>query len=242
MMLLLDIGNTRIKQALWDGALHVGEALVHDGRPVDCFLAAAWPRVEAVWLAAVPRMAADERWREAVLQHCGVAPQQVRAAAQWQGLRNAYSEPARLGVDRWLGMVALWQQQAGPFALVSAGTALTFDRVSASGQHLGGLIAPGFGAMQRSLLQVTQVAATAASEAVLSGGLGRDSESAIRLGALHAAAGMVSRALASDGADAAERRVLTGGDAAALLPHLGAGFVLAPELVLQGLLAVALAN
>lgn len=237
MKLLVDVGNTRLKWALWDGELKLGEPLLHQGDPWTAFAAQAWPAVAEVWLSAVPRLGDAGRWQAVVQARCGLAPRLPRSVAQWQGLRNAYPQPERLGIDRWLAMVAVWQQRRGPFVVLSAGTALTFDRVDREGRHRGGLIAPGYGSTLANLLQVTATATPAAVPADPLG-LGTNSETAIRQGALFAALGAVEHGLRAPGADPDETLVLTGGDAALLLPQLPGSWQLRPQLVLEGLLAL----
>lgn len=236
-LLLLDVGNTRYKWALWNGQLQVGAAIAHADQPVAAFCGSHWPKVKEVWISCVPRLRDEAQWNAAVLQVCGLTPHIVVAGAEWKGLRNRYAEPRKLGVDRWLGMVAVWATRAAPFCIVSAGTALTFDRVAGDGLHGGGLIATGFGSMQRALLRVTVT--DARHEPEYHEGLGENSEAAIRQGAYFAAMGIIERALRAPGADAAEQRVITGGDAELLLPHLGKGWTHRPNLVLEGLLALA---
>lgn len=240
MKLLLDLGNTRLKWAFWDGQLGPVQAQLHGDRPLELFLAQTWPRLDAVWLSAVPRLADREAWNAAVLAHCGLLPMFAQSAAEWRGLRSAYAEPARLGVDRWLAMVALWQRLRGPFVVASAGTALTVDRVAADGRHLGGIIAPGYGSTLASLLKVTATPGQLPL-AFDPRSLGTSSESAIHHGALFSALGAVERCLHLPDADPAEQRVLTGGDSPALRPHLPGAWELHPELVLEGLLALATA-
>lgn len=237
MKLLLDIGNTRLKWALHDGALQPAAAVEHQGRPLEFFAALPLPLVSEVHIACVPRLLDAPAWRAAVQARCGVQAQIAVSAAEWRGLRSAYAEPHRLGVDRWLNLVAGWSAVQGAFCVVSAGTALTFDRVDAQGRHLGGFIAPGLGSMLSSLSQVTASATVQGLED--SQALGRDSASAIRQGAAFSAHGAILLALQAPGADAQEQRLITGGDAPMLLPRLGAGWQHCPHLVLQGLLALA---
>lgn len=238
-LLLLDVGNTRLKWALWDDQFKQIEAIVHEDDPVAVFARSDWPRVEQVWIACVPRLRDEARWREAVHNRCGLDPHIVISPAQWKGLNNAYAEPHKLGVDRWLSMAALWNERWAPFCVVGAGTALTFDRVDGQGQHLGGLIAPGLGSAQQSLLQVTVTLSSPTAASAYHQGLGQHSEEAIRQGSFFAARGVIEHALRAPHADAREQRFITGGDAETLLPHLGEGWTHRPHLVLEGLLALA---
>lgn len=238
MILLLDVGNTRLKWATWDGAFQFGDALIHHDKPLEQFAQKTWRGISAVWISLVPRVQDIAAWTAAVQQQCGLTPQFARSQAEWCGLRSAYAQPEKLGVDRWLALVALWNQQQTPFCVISAGTALTFDRVNAQGQHLGGVIAPGLGSMLHSLLHATRTPQSDQTHHY-NNQLGRDSVSAIRQGAFFAATGVIAQALRAPGADPAERRIITGGDASALLPHLDGPWQHRPHLVLEGLLALA---
>ena len=238
MILLIDVGSTRLKWATWDGQFQFGDALAHAEKPLEIFSTLSLTKVSAVWISLVPRMGDVEGWSAAVQQKFGIAPHFVQSRAEWRGMRSAYSQPEKLGVDRWLALVALWNEQPSAFCVVSAGTALTVDRVNAQGQHLGGVIAQGFGSMHRSLLSATL---TTFSDTGHRYGpeLGQDSLAAIAQGTFFATIGVIGNALRAPGADPAERRIITGGDSAALIPYLTGPWQHRPHLVLEGLLALA---
>src|SRR5690606_7661501 len=79
----------------------------------------------------------------------GIGLESVRTAAEMLGVRCAYRDPVRLGVDRWVSVIAAHRAALArpdgprPACVISAGTALTFDAVDRRGRHLGGLILPG---------------------------------------------------------------------------------------------------
>lgn len=237
MKLLLDIGNSRLKwlalPAL-DAPLPVAQAIPHTGDMAAAVatLAAEWRGAapQAIYIAHVMGDAHEHALTAALHTHFGMVPRYARSAAECVGLRSAYADAARLGVDRWLAMLAVWARTRQAFCVANAGTALTFDAVDGSGQHQGGVIAPGLQTMIDATLGRTRFA-VGAMAAEFENGLGRDTEACVRLGALHAATGLLERLAARhEGA-----RVLAGGDAATLAVHLDAGWQLAPNLVLQGL-------
>lgn len=237
-LLLLDIGNTRLKWGLaGDAGLGESGAVVHDGDPTAALRALRLPQPSALWVAHVTGAAQEARLTETLRALYGCDPQYARAAAAWHGLRSAYREPERLGVDRWLAMIAAWGEAQAPACVVDAGTALTVDCIDAHGLHLGGIIAAGLRTQQRALLGHTRFTTRAAASAY-DGGLGTDTEACVRQGALLACLGAVDRALALAG-PAAPRRLLTGGDAEQLLPYLSGPWAYRPQLVLEGLLRLA---
>ncbi|HEX4872644.1 MAG TPA: type III pantothenate kinase, partial [Nevskiaceae bacterium] len=163
MNLLLDIGNTRLKALWWEAieqpiaAAAAVQALHHQGQPAAGLAGIDGPRPRRIAIAQVLGPAAEAALAEACRARGWPAPQFARSGEHWRGLRNGYAEPARLGVDRWLALMAVWARHPGEPALVAlAGTALTLDAVDRSGQHLGGFIAPGLWTARQALLGATR--------------------------------------------------------------------------------------
>ena len=61
------------------------------------------------------------------------------------GMPVHYDNPAEVGADRVVNGVAAYEKYGGPCIVVDFGTATTFDAISAKGEYLGGVIAPGIG-------------------------------------------------------------------------------------------------
>lgn len=234
-MLLIDLGNTRLKWR-W---------LPASGKPCSGALVASelaqapfWSRLEAqeaVWVSAV----GDHGRRQALdgeLQRRGLpAARYVVSPAVQAGLRNAYAEPARLGVDRWLAMLAAWTCLPVTSVVIDCGSAITVDAFTADGTHRGGHIVPGWRLLREALLRGT--ADVGFSAAVTSGEQpGHRTADAVANGCLAMMRGYLQRVLASDWCADAQAIWLTGGDAdwvAELVPSAHR----APELVLDGLAA-----
>lgn len=190
--------------------------------------------------ANVTGVANGDTLAAAVQARFGIPLDFARVQGQCSGLVVAYADPSRLGVDRWLQMVALWRELRSGFVVASAGTALTFDAVNADGRHLGGVIAPGLLTAQQAVLGATRFAAGAPDATYTKGlteGLGCDTDSCVRQGALHSCAGLIER-LASRHVRSDTPRILTGGDAGDLVSHLSGDWLLRSELVLEGLAAL----
>ena len=237
MILLLDVGNSRLKWATAESEqLQFGGSLVHGGDPAAGIEQLPAHPVNAVWVANVTGNVLGDSLAAALQQRYGKSPQFARVCAERGGLRCAYAEPGRLGVDRWLCLLATWTRRRGAACVASAGTALTFDAVDSGGQHLGGTISPGLRAAQQAVLGSTRFAAAAPLDAYEEG-LGRDTDACVRQGALHSAAGLLDRLSSRHGVSAP--CYLTGGDAALLAPHLAGTWEQRPHLVLEGLLVLA---
>ena len=159
--LLIDVGNTAIKWCLIQGNNAAIEAR-RCSRDPDELVAAVTDAVSAlsstptIWLASV----ADEHFDGGLIKALRSAGFQaihsVVTESEELGLHNSYSEPQRMGVDRWLAMIAAKYGCSEPCIVIDAGTALTIDVVTADGQHSGGYIVPGIELMQGALLRDTQ--------------------------------------------------------------------------------------
>jgi type III pantothenate kinase len=239
MRLLLDLGNTRLKWALQaqpDGWLARGAVDWQEG--LAAALASAWaglPRPEQVIAASVVDAAREAQVAAMAERLFARTPTWLRTPAHACGVRNAYAEPQRLGVDRFLAMVAAHADGRAPCVLAGVGTALTLDALAADGRHLGGLIAPGPRLMQQSLLDATaRVRPERPGEIVE---LADNTADAVASGCWLAAAALVERFATRSAArfGTAPALILGGGDATPLLPLLSLPAKLSQDGVLRGL-------
>jgi type III pantothenate kinase len=67
------------------------------------------------------------------------------------GMAVLVDNPMEVGADRIVNGVAAFHQYGGPCVVVDFGTAITFDAISAKGEYLGGVIAPGLGISSEAL-------------------------------------------------------------------------------------------
>lgn len=247
--LLVDVGNTRIKWALWDSSGPVGVWVARG----DCPTAARQPLSVAV--AALARasegglssglycsvagadVSADV---ESVLRGAGIVRvERFRSAPVVGPLRNAYEVPEQLGPDRLAAALGAWQRVRGDAIVVGAGTATTIDvlRQSKDGEGVfaGGVILPGIDLMITSLARNTAGLPQAAGAFRPIPG---NTDDAIVSGCLQAQAGAIHRMRELLPAEAP--CVVGGGAAPRLLPLLAAGSAHVPDLVLEGLAAAIL--
>jgi len=242
-VLLIDIGNTRLKRAPLSGgrlgrvraARHAGwhpgdfERLARSARGAGRILVAsvAAPEVNKALTLAARRMGMPE-------------PEFVTTRRRACGITVAYLEPWRLGVDRFLAMIGAHERFSRPVCVVGIGTAMTIDLLGADGCHRGGAIIPAPPLMMSSLLEGTsgilrrtQGGADGRGPALF----GRSTRAAVEQGTRFAAAATVDRAVgeARSLLGRTPRVLLTGGGARGLQPLIRASSLLLPDLVLQGL-------
>ncbi len=241
MKLLVDIGNSRIKGALeTEAGLQLLPILSCQASGLPEALA-AWDEVrdiESCWVASVGHAGLCDQLESWSLSKFAVQPQFPKSTALICGVTNAYAVPGNLGVDRWLAMIAVHSQISTPTVVVSAGTAVTIDAIDETGQHLGGLIAPGITTQRKAMLDHTQVRADTSQD--YSELLGNSTDACVSLGTTQAILGYIERVTRQlQQTHDNWRCVIGGGDAEVLLPHLGSEWEHQPLLVLTGLAVMA---
>lgn len=215
MILLIDNGNSRLKWALASDSHEVERsgARVEWGPPEE----ALGDQVDRIVIASVRSGEHHDhlvRWAEAARPGNVTS---LHTPAKRHGLVNAYADPGRLGVDRWLAMLGAWRRRAGAFLVVDAGTAVTLDLVDEQGQHQGGAILPG-----RELMSAALVGRASGirprPEDGESGFPARNTGAAVAAGAALGLGGAVREAMVvARAAGVAAPVVVTGGDAEAVI-------------------------
>jgi type III pantothenate kinase len=162
----------------------------------------------------------------------------AKSLATLAGVSNGYYEPSKLGVDRWLAVLAAYNLGAGACLVIDVGTAVTADFVTSQGLHLGGYICPGLRLMSAQL--ASNAHGIHGLHSVL-GALGefvpgRSTDEAVGRGSVLMLRGFVGAQLemASRLLGGSFQVFLTGGDAA-LVGALSVEARIVPDLVFVGL-------
>lgn len=247
-ILLLDIGNTRLKWAsLKDGAFLPGDELVHAGQLDFEMLTQISMDVipDYIVAACVAGTGIELLVRDWAQRHFQRELELVTAVHQKHGLINAYADPAQLGSDRWAAMIAARHEWQGNLCVIDAGTAMTLDLVQTNGRHLGGYILPGLEMMQHCLLEGTEIPVSKDSVILTDNTQpGNNTLKCISNGALQAACGLVERTVMQFEQHCQEtvQCILAGGDSQCLAENLTIPCVIEPNLVLRGLGHIALSK
>ncbi|HEX9800594.1 MAG TPA: type III pantothenate kinase [Thermoanaerobaculia bacterium] len=153
MLLAVDVGNTNMVVGVWRGETLVESfRLKTDGERTS-------DEYGALLLTLLARQGIDARKIGSVVISSVVPPLQatlVRLARDYfgrkplfvgPGIRTGmpirYDNPAEVGADRIVNSLAARELYGAPVVVVDFGTATTFDIVSAEGEYVGGIIAPG---------------------------------------------------------------------------------------------------
>ena len=238
-VLAIDAGNSRIKWGVHEEGSWLVQGWVKTAQAAK--LASAWAafeRPDAVIAANVagPKVAralaaAARRFRRGV--------RFVKSAPMQCGVMSAYAEPAQLGPDRWAALIAARRYHRGPCLVVSAGTTMTVDALTADGVFLGGIIVAGADLMRAALARGT------AGLRPRGGGFAffpARTADAIESGAINALAGAVERRMRfmEEAGQAEVLTLVSGGAAQFVAPQLNGTVEVVDNLVLEGLIRIAL--
>lgn len=159
MYLLIDVGNSRIKWILveneFDNSVEINYGDIAD---LESHIKKIDVSNTEVLLAAVNKA----KKLSALLNNFGFKKVLIpRTELTQGGIINSYPQAERMGIDRWLAMIAayapmLQKKEKQGIIVVDAGSALTIDVLRADGHHLGGYIVPGLSMAQTALFANTE--------------------------------------------------------------------------------------
>lgn len=240
MILELDLGNTRGKWRLLDGGEIParGSLSIADLRLGN--LPAEWAhlRPRRVRAANVAGAAVAEALAAGTHRLFGLPVEFARVKTRCAGVTCGYRDTGRLGVDRWLAVLAAHDKDSRAALIVDCGSAVTLDLLDNGDRHLGGYIVPGLDLMRRALYQDTDaVKVSRVLMPRMSLAPGRDTLDAVNRGLPLMVLGAMELALGELRRLGTEEPLLwlTGGDGPLMSSLCDRSHQLVPDLVLDGL-------
>ena len=255
--LFIDIGNSRLK---WQVGLGSNQSSV-EGCAYEDSMQAAVTQLKAsvnemlqqldpsgsailqqIMVASVKNDFLGQTLSAALQQEFGITPRFAKTHKRQAGLSCSYQEPKRLGVDRWLAMLAgfhLHRKDNLNLCVVDFGTATTVDVVTSSGLHQGGFIIPGAALMEKTLLNNTDKVRFTEEEKSQGRPLswGKSTADAVKNGANFSQLAILEKAASHcKEQHGLTQTIITGGFGASLTAHFLENMIYVPDLVLQGLL------
>lgn len=248
MLLAVDVGNTETHLGVFHDAelTHEWRAATEQRRTADelalmfgeflRFADLSFSRaITGVVIASVVPKATQEL-RAMTLKYFGFPPVVVEPGVR-TGVAIKIDNPKEVGADRVANAVAarhLFPSEAA--IVVDFGTAINFDVVTAKGEYVGGVLAPGLESAASALFQSTarlprvELVAPQAS-------IGRNTVAAVQSGIVFGAAGLVDGLVERTTEELGEeaRVVATGGHAATIVKHCRRVERVEPMLTLIGL-------
>ena len=250
MNLLIDIGNSRIKWCFYDSVMKefgLAGAVSHCKSDLQEVFSKQWnslDRPDRVMISNVAGQHLSESMNAWIEKTWQIKTEYVQTEAVSYGVSNAYSDYSMLGVDRWIAIIAGWQRfsdENKAVCVVDCGTAMTIDGISATGQHLGGFIIPGYTMMQEMLINDTDSIEMPMQESPditeCSINFSNTTEKAVMNGCRLAMIAMIDSVVTSMQNDYGKQVncIITGGNAELIIDQLAKKFEYEPNLILHGL-------
>ncbi len=237
MNLLIDIGNSRLKWALNQSTdISVAESVTYDPDFTEqlYFMWQNLEQPECIAIASVNTNKKSNQVQDTLFRLWpGIKIFKPQSLAEGYGVRSGYQYFEKLGVDRWLALVAARNYYPFSVCIVDCGTAVTVDLLNHDGMHLGGLITPGLKLMKKSLARGTAELDLVDQDYPV--GLAGNTEAAIYSGAIFSIAGLIEHIMLKT---PGFQLILTGGDAEIIARQLTINAMVKSDLVLSGLALV----
>ncbi len=172
MLLVIDVGNTNVVFAVFDGEKIVGQWRISTAARRTADEYGVWltqvlehseisPRniKNAVVASVVPQALFDLRQLAQRYFNCDLMV--IGASGVKNGIEVHVDNPQEVGADRLVNAFAAWKIYQQALIVVDFGTATTFDVVSEQGHYIGGVIAPGVNlsldALQRAAAKLPNI-------------------------------------------------------------------------------------
>lgn len=229
--LAIDIGNTRIKCALFERD-QLQQHFIFD-------------ETEAV--EKLQGLYANNSIENGIYSTVADVPEEMQVFFEKQGIIQIthelnfpfeirYKTPHTLGRDRIAGIAGAWQQFPNESSLViDAGTCIKYDLIDAMGNYLGGNISPGITMRLKAMHTFTdKLPMTSISDSLMLYGI--DTVSAIQTGGLRGALLELEGFIQTYTEQWPHLNIiLTGGDADFFAKHLNTKIFVRPNILLEGL-------
>ena len=152
-MLLLDAGNSKLKWA-WveNGRITAADKAAYWNLEP---LAHSWQQYGGEHVRIIGSAVCGEAKQQAVAEQLGREPEWLGSMPQALGIRNHYRRVSEHGADRWFNILGSRLFTEHACVVVSCGTAVTIDALTADNHYLGGSIMPGFNLMKEAMAQHT---------------------------------------------------------------------------------------
>ncbi len=153
--LTIDIGNSSAKAAVWIDGVMVGPAMwgALTQRDIEHLCAIAGDKFDC---AAICCVGIDPNGLTQAARSLATRLIEVDASIPLPLSLGGYDTPGTLGADRIAAMAgAVCSHPGRELLVVDCGTAITYDRIDASGRFIGGNIAPGIGLRLKALHSFT---------------------------------------------------------------------------------------
>jgi type III pantothenate kinase len=241
VLLAVDVGNTQTVFGTYDGAeltehwrvaterTHTGDEL---GALYRSFLDLT--QIDGICLSStVPQL--SQPYHEFTERYANAELLEVGPGAK-TGISIRHDDPREVGPDRIANSVAAADRYGAPCIVVDFGTSTNFDVISADGEYVGGVLAPGI-EISMDALAVRAARLRKVDFVEPESVIGKTTVAALQSGVVYGFAGQVDGIVAAIRGELGDeaRVIATGGLAELIAPHSKTIEQVDPFLTLEGL-------
>lgn len=244
MILDIDAGNTRLKWRLSANGSVVRFG-IEDGslqEMLNCLTAKIdFISIDRIRLVHVLGVESEAEFRVFLGKKTNRLIETAKSTAYCGEVKNKYKPPETLGVDRWLAILAAFQETKKKCCVIDCGSAITVDFVLGDGTYIGGYIAPGFKMLASTLAENTKQLPAIDFYKYSELSIGQSTKQAINNGILLMIVSFIEKNMANFFNNESDIKTvfLTGGDAEVIKEYLKVNVDLEvkfrPDLVIDGL-------
>jgi type III pantothenate kinase len=231
MNLTIDIGNSRVKTAVFKGTA-ISKATVHENFDLKKLKAVAHKGIQNVIVCTVKDYPAE--WKTFLKKNFNFIELSDKTPVP---IKNNYATPATLGKDRLASAVAANSILPGKNVLaINAGTCITYDFVDSKGVYHGGSISPGVEMRFKALHTFTGRLPLVETEEKISALVGKTTKQSILSGVQQGILKEIEGVIGEYKKSFNNLQILiTGGSSPWLKKHLAVKINMEPFLTLKGL-------
>ena len=241
MLLAVDVGNTQTALGLYRGEeiiehFRLATDRSRTGDELGVTLAALFELEDVEGICLSSTVPALQREWERVAERWLKAPLLALGPGTRTGIPIRYDDPREVGPDRIANAVAARERYGAPCIVVDFGTSTNFDIVSADGEYVGGVLAPGIEVSMEALFaraaRLVKVDFVAPASVI-----GKTTVAGLQSGLVYGFAGQVDGIVGHirEELGVEAQTIATGGLADLIAPHARTLDRIDPHLTLEGL-------
>lgn len=234
MILCIDIGNTNIVSAIWNGKNFTNHSRIETNKEKFDHLREL--DINSIAISSVVPIITEQYCNEFKNEY-NISPLVINHNNC--GIKLSIDDPKEVGSDRICNVYAAKELFDGPIIVVDFGSATTYDVINDSGEFIGGAISPGVDVSARNLVEraalLNEVSFTFPNNVI-----GKNTLSNLQAGIMYAGVdavdGMIRRIIKELNRNPIV--ILTGGFSSILSPKLKIKHQLIPMLTLEGIRSI----
>ena len=166
MKLLIDIGNTTSSFGLWDSSKLSMITNIDNKKFLTTAKKYIKNDINEILFTSVIGRSENKKANDQLKKLFKCKIKQIKSESELLKIKNGYTQPGKLGDDRWATIVASYIYYKKPLIIIDCGTAVSIDMVNKKGAHMGGYILAGFDGYKKSFKSAHHLRDTKIKESI----------------------------------------------------------------------------